>query len=97
MSTGYYKRRVHFEAARLMVTDSTSILLRPMEITCLILGIGNLSSGSFIVCNSHPKMSINLPTRDLTSEKPSLGAPRADPAIRLRQNYYSQTVYSVGR
>src|SRR5215469_787374 len=47
----------------LSVTDSTRMLLRPMEITCLISGIGSLSCGSFIVCNSHPKMSTNLKIR----------------------------------
>ena len=45
------------------MTDSTRILLNPMEITCVILGTGSLSSGSFIVCNSDPRMSTNLNTR----------------------------------
>ena len=46
-----------------VVTDSTCILLDPMEITCLLVGTGSLSSGSSIVCTSHPETSMNLNTR----------------------------------
>ena len=33
-----------------------------MEITCLLVGTGSLSSGSSIVCISHPETSMNLNT-----------------------------------
>src|SRR3974390_2379296 len=57
-----YVQRV-FEAFGLGVTDSTHIRSLPMETTCLNWGIGSLSSGSFIVCSSHPKLSTNRKTR----------------------------------
>src|SRR5260370_40667749 len=34
-----------------------------MEITWLLVGTGSLSSGSSIVCNSHPETSMNLNSR----------------------------------
>jgi hypothetical protein len=45
------------------VTDSTRILLAPMQITCVGAGIGSLSSGSLIQWISAPFVSTNVKTR----------------------------------
>ena len=45
------------------VTDSTNILLVPIETICIGLGIGSLSSGSLMEWISTPFPSMNAKTR----------------------------------
>ena len=47
----------------LSITDTTNISIGPMETSCPYAGIGSWSSGSSIVCKTHPVRSTNLKTR----------------------------------
>src|SRR6516225_7200917 len=47
----------------LSITDTTHIVVGPMETSCPYAGIGSWSSGSSMVCKTHPVRSTNLKTR----------------------------------
>jgi hypothetical protein len=47
----------------LSITDTTHIVAGPMETSCPYAGIGSWSSGSSMVCKTHPVRSTNLKTR----------------------------------
>jgi len=47
----------------LSITDTTHILIGPMETSCPYAGIGSCSSGSSMVCKTHPVRSTKLKTR----------------------------------